>query len=242
MADNVEITAGVGTTVATDEIGGAHYQKMKIHLGAENSNAGPLDGGAGSAASTTLRAILASDDPAVTALQVIDDWDESDRAKVNIITGQAGITAGAGNVAANTPRVTLAADNPLPSGRPPGMIGRVLGHEDTNYIWDGESPLTPKLRPIGVGGAGSNITISGVAGKSLRVVAIYYNVAADVNVTLEDGAGGPPITGQNNYKAGSGLALPYNPKGWMQTSRGNGLSVRLSSAVSLGGALAYVEV
>jgi hypothetical protein len=42
----------------------------------------------------------------------MDDWDESDRAKANIIVGQAGITAGAGAVAANTPRVTHASDDP----------------------------------------------------------------------------------------------------------------------------------
>lgn len=49
---------------------------------------------------------------ATTALQIIDDWDESDRAKVNLIVGQAGIAAGAGNVAATVPRMTLAADDP----------------------------------------------------------------------------------------------------------------------------------
>lgn len=49
---------------------------------------------------------------ALTALQVIDDWDESDRAKVNLIVGQAGIAAGAGAVAATVPRVTLASDDP----------------------------------------------------------------------------------------------------------------------------------
>lgn len=46
------------------------------------------------------------------SLSVLDDWDESDRAKVNIIVGQAGITAAAGSVAANTPRITLASDDP----------------------------------------------------------------------------------------------------------------------------------
>jgi len=46
------------------------------------------------------------------SLGVIDDWDESDRAKVNLIAGQAGITADAGAVAANTPRVTLASNDP----------------------------------------------------------------------------------------------------------------------------------
>lgn len=47
-----------------------------------------------------------------TSTSVMDDWDESDRAKVNLIAGQAGITAGAGAVAVNTPRVTLASDDP----------------------------------------------------------------------------------------------------------------------------------
>jgi len=56
--------------------------------------------------------VVQEDGAALTALQVMDDWDESDRAKVNIIVGQAGITAGAGAVAANTPRVTHASDDP----------------------------------------------------------------------------------------------------------------------------------
>lgn len=45
------------------------------------------------------------------SLSVLDDWDESDRAKVNLVVGQAGITAGAGATAANTPRVTVATDD-----------------------------------------------------------------------------------------------------------------------------------
>lgn len=61
---------------------------------------------------TLLTGIDADTDAIKTAAQVIDDWDESDRAKVNPIVGQAGISAGAGNIAANTPRITLAADDP----------------------------------------------------------------------------------------------------------------------------------
>jgi hypothetical protein len=48
----------------------------------------------------------------LTALQIIDDWDETDRAKVNLIVGQAGIAAGAGAVGVTVPRVTLASDDP----------------------------------------------------------------------------------------------------------------------------------
>lgn len=47
-----------------------------------------------------------------TAVQVMDDWDESDRAKVNPIVGQAGVAAGAGSVSALTQRTTLASDDP----------------------------------------------------------------------------------------------------------------------------------
>lgn len=31
MADNVAITAGSGTSIATDDVGGAHYQKVKLY-------------------------------------------------------------------------------------------------------------------------------------------------------------------------------------------------------------------
>ncbi len=47
-----------------------------------------------------------------TAVEIIDDWDESNRAKVNPIVGQAGIAAGAGAVGATVPRMTLASDDP----------------------------------------------------------------------------------------------------------------------------------
>src|SRR5574343_1010289 len=40
MADNVAITAGSGTTIATDDISSAHYQKIKVYDGtADSTNA-----------------------------------------------------------------------------------------------------------------------------------------------------------------------------------------------------------
>lgn len=47
---------------------------------------------------------------AATSLAVMDDWDESDRAKVNLIVGQAGVAAGAGAVSVATQRVIIATD------------------------------------------------------------------------------------------------------------------------------------
>lgn len=38
MADNVAITAGAGTSIATDDVGGAHYQRVKLHDGTDGSS------------------------------------------------------------------------------------------------------------------------------------------------------------------------------------------------------------
>ncbi|TIX28935.1 hypothetical protein [Mesorhizobium sp.] len=63
-------------------------------------------------AANSLAVTLASDDAALASLGVMDDWDESDRAKVNLIVGQAGVAAGAGAVSATVQRLTLASDDP----------------------------------------------------------------------------------------------------------------------------------
>jgi hypothetical protein len=109
MVDNVAITAGTGTTVAADDISSVYYQRVKLALGADGT-ANDAKAGAGSVDTGTQRVTLASDDPAVASLAVVDDWDESDRAKVNPIVGQAGIAAGKGAVGATVPRVTVAGD------------------------------------------------------------------------------------------------------------------------------------
>jgi hypothetical protein len=111
MADNLAVTPGTGATVAADDIGGVLYQRVKLALGADGTGV-DASAGAGAVGTGVQRTTLASDDPAVTSLAVMDDWDESDRAKVNIIAGQAGVAAGAGAVGATVPRVTLASDDP----------------------------------------------------------------------------------------------------------------------------------
>lgn len=61
---------------------------------------------------TNAGTFAVQDATAQASLSVIDDWDESDRAKVNPIVGQAGVAAGAGAVGATVQRVTLASDDP----------------------------------------------------------------------------------------------------------------------------------
>lgn len=63
---------------------------------------------------------------AATALQIIDDWDETDRAKVNPIVGQAGVAAGTGVDGATVQRVSLATNVPLPAGT--NAIGKLAAN------------------------------------------------------------------------------------------------------------------
>lgn len=75
-----------------------------------------ISAGAGPVAVNTPRITHASDDPVTASLNVMDDWDETDRCKVNLVIGQAGVTAGSGVVTLTTLRVTLATDIALPAG------------------------------------------------------------------------------------------------------------------------------
>ena len=77
-------------------------------------------GAATAANQSTANAALAAIQAAV---EILDDWDETDRAKVNIIAGQAGVAAGSGAVGATTQRVVLATDVALPTGS--NVIGGV---------------------------------------------------------------------------------------------------------------------
>jgi hypothetical protein len=129
LSDNVDITPGSGATVATDDVGGFQHQRVKLSLGADGSATDAL-GGAGSVAAGVQRTTLASDDPAVallgtidadtgaimTALQIMDDWDETNRAAVNIIAGQVGVAGGTGTDGATVQRVSLATNVALPAG------------------------------------------------------------------------------------------------------------------------------
>lgn len=163
---------------------GAEGSKTVVDLPGDNTNGldvdvtrlpaitGAVIANAGTNLNTSLLALEAGGNlaSAVTALQIIDDWDESDRAKVNTIVGQAGVTGGAGSVAANTPRVTLASDDPAVVALQ--LIDDVIHAEDTAHssghkgipLWgvrnDANSTFGADLDycPIAVGPGGQLLT------------------------------------------------------------------------------------
>jgi len=130
MADNVDVTPGSGATIATDQVDTAHYQYIKPAFGPDGtaikvSSSDPFPVYFPSAQAVTVSGVAtaahqitaqSSLDAIKTALEIIDDWDETNRAAVNTVSSQVGVQGGSGAVSANTQRVVLATDIGLPAG------------------------------------------------------------------------------------------------------------------------------
>jgi hypothetical protein len=74
MADHLGYTPGVGATVATDEVGGRHYQRVKLMIGPDGvaddaSEATPLPVTASTAAKTKLTTIAVAS--SVSSVEII---------------------------------------------------------------------------------------------------------------------------------------------------------------------------
>lgn len=63
---------------------------------------------------------------------IMSEWDETDRAKVNIIAGQVGVAAGAGNSSASTQRVVIATDQAVVPVKLTSEIGKTTFSFYTN--------------------------------------------------------------------------------------------------------------
>ena len=148
MADNVTVTDGAYTAdVLTDDCTTGHAQIVKlaistdgsatlipangtdgilVNLGANNDVTVTGTVTAAQATAANLNMTEASAAATKTAVEVMDDWDESDRAKVNLIVGQAGIAGGTGVDGATVPRVTLATNVALPAGT--NAIGKLAAN------------------------------------------------------------------------------------------------------------------
>jgi len=110
MADNVAITAGSGTTVAADDISSVFYQRVKIALGADGV-ANDAVAGSGAVGTGVMRMTLASDDPAVVALQLLDNAISGSEMQVDVVTVPAPLSTTGGGTEATALRVTLANDS-----------------------------------------------------------------------------------------------------------------------------------
>jgi len=184
------VTANAGTNLNTSALAletGGNLATVAGIVTSSRAAVNPIAGqagitaGAGAVAANTPRTTLASDDPAVVALQVIDDWDESDRAKVNPIAGQAGVQGGSGTVTALTQRVVLATDVALPTGT--NSIGSIT---------DGGSGKTLKRAVVSLTASGT--IVAAVASKVTKVYAFSVQSLNDsMTLQITDGSGGSAL-------------------------------------------------
>lgn len=122
LQTSADITSQVSTSISTPNV------RINGYLGQVPTDAGNVTSG-------TQRIVIATDDINLaaikTSVEIMDDWDESNRAMVNPIVGQAGIAAGTGGDGVTVPRVSLATDVPLPAGTnvigDVGIQGRTTG-------------------------------------------------------------------------------------------------------------------
>ena len=113
---------------------------------------------------------------------------------------------------------------------------------NTSALYDGATSVTPKFAAIDAATSGDNTLVAAVTDKKIRVLSAFMISAGTVNARFESGAGGTAKTGQMNLVANSGFVLPFNPIGWFETAASALLNLELSGAVSVDGALTYVEV
>jgi len=120
MADNTELDAGSGGNKLADAQltwSGDTAQVQVIANGILSGSEGSwtytlFTGGAGAVTAGTPRVTLASNDPAVVALQLLDNAVDGNYLNVNANIAGTDMVGGAGAVAAGVQRVTLASNDP----------------------------------------------------------------------------------------------------------------------------------
>lgn len=153
-----------------------------------------------------------------TSLAILDDWDESDRAKVNPIVGQAGVAAGVGTTGATVQRVVVANDT-----------GRTLVSKGGSASSAGDNTLVV---------AGTN---------RLKVYAFSLSTVSTTAVTciFQSGASGTELWRvilQTPASVGSGANLVVQPPAWLfATAAATLLNLSLSAAVAVNWSVAYFD-
>jgi len=148
MADNVAITAGSGTNIATDDVAGTHYQRVKLVDGTLDSTTAIASGGGVEAGA--LRVTIASDSTGVLS---VDD-------NGGTLTVDGTVTANAG-----TGFVSVQTEDAASSGGETGTM--ILGVRNdaaaskTSADGDFSAIATDSAGRVGIADLGGSITVDG---------------------------------------------------------------------------------
>lgn len=157
------VTANLGTIagVATETTLAAQSAKLPATIGQKAKAAslavtlasdedtvtvdGTVTANLGTIAGVATEATLAD---VKTAVEVLDDWDETNRAAVNLISGQAGVTGGAGNTDAATQRVVIASNQAAVTVDGSGVTQPVSGTVTANLGTIGAAATEASLADV----------------------------------------------------------------------------------------------
>ena len=96
-----------------------------------------------------------------------------------------------------------------------------------------------KVAAINIASIGSNLVVSGVAGKSICITSLAWTVAGEVNITLYGGASaisGPMDFGGSSEPRGMVSNFGFHH---IEIPEGQGFSISLSDAVQVSGMVCY---
>lgn len=92
---------------------------------------------------------------------------------------------------------------------------------------------------INIALSGGHTIVSGVSGKRIRIVSLFFTVSDEVDVTLYDGGSpfsGPMDFGGTSEPRGIVIPFPYSP---LELGEGNAFEINLSAAVQVSGTVCY---
>lgn len=122
------------------------------------------------------------------------------------------------------------------------MLEKIYNAMDGGSISIGGMIYPVKRAVVDCATSGDNTIVAAVTGKAIRIISGYVVAANAVTARWESGAGGTALSGQMNLAQYGGIVWPPNPYGWAQTAAGALLNLELGGAVSVDGAIQYIEI
>lgn len=243
-ADNVAITAGSGTSIATDDVGSVHFQKVKINLGGDGVDGSLFSGSVTIAAGSASIGVLGANSGVDIGDVTINN--ASGGSAVNVQDGGNSITIDSGNnTGSAVPATAFYAGGRDVQANLRGVSVDLQGRFPTIASGDvisvsGNTFVEPLRQPVNATSNGQ-ILISGVANRKIRVINGVLIASAAVTINLKSN-NNSDATGPLPLGANGGFQAPMAEVGNFETLVGQSLTISLPSAATVGGWLTYVLI
>lgn len=236
MTDNITLNSGSGgATLATDDIGGTHYQVVKLAWGALDAANLVADTAGGRLPVKVAEALPAGSN----GIGSVD---------VDSIPG----TAGEGSALPSSFVVVAGDDGTDTHPLQQNAAGDLKVSLDSETVaatqsgtWETDQSLTPggltvKFAVVNASSSGDNTIVSAVGGKKIRVLSLVLVASAATTVEWQSATAGS-LSGGMQLAANGGYSMSSD-YGLFETTAGEALQLNLSAANSIDGHISYCEV